>query len=465
MRGEASRGRRGMIARRALAGVAIALGVAALASPAAAQGDSIARIELEGVIDQINAAYIEEALGFAAEEGAAAIVIEIDSPGGALTSMERMIKAILASEVPVITYVAPEGATAGSAATFITLAGDVAAMAPNTNIGAASVVGSGGEDLPETLARKVTNDAVSRIRSLAATHDRNADWAESAVRDAASIGASEAVSMEPPVVDLLAADLDALLNAIDEGERADGHEFTFNGDPLPQLGGLEVQDVSMNLGQQFLHLLSDPNVAFLLFTIGFYGIIAELWHPNFFSGTLGAMAVLLAFIGSNSLPLNVGGLLLILLGIGLFALETMVTSYGLLTVGGAASVVLGAMALYTDVQPGQESIQVEVSPWLIAVVLAIMLGFLVFVARGVIEVRRRAPPPDPMLALVGAGGTAQTLIAPTGIAYAGGETWSARSREAEIGAGAPIRVVGVNGLELIVEPDASPTEDPPDAIR
>jgi membrane-bound serine protease (ClpP class) len=220
----------------------------------------------------------------------------------------------------------------------------------------------------------------------------------------------------------------------------------------------------MNLGQQFLHLLSDPNIAFLLFTIGFYGIIAELWHPNFFSGILGAIAVLLAFIGSNSLPLNVGGLLLILLGIGLFALEVNVTSYGLLSVGGAISLVLGAIALWTDVQPGQESIRVEVSPLIIGVVLAIMLGFLFFIARGVMEVRRRAPPPDPMLALVGAGGTAQTLIAPTGIAYAGGETWSARSRAAEIGPGAPIRVVGVNGLELIVEP-ASPTEDPPDAIR
>jgi membrane-bound serine protease (ClpP class) len=465
MRGEASRGRRGIIARRLLAGIAISLGAALLASPVAAQGDSVARIRLSGVIDQVNAAYIEEALAFAAGQGAAAALVVIDSPGGELTSMERIIKAILASEIPVITYVAPEGATAGSAATFITLAGDVAAMAPNTNIGAASVVGSGGAELPETLARKVTNDAVSRIRGLAEAHGRNADWAEDAVRDAASIGATQAVDMEPPVVDLLAADEEELFAAIDEGARADGREFRFNAQPLPALAGLAVEDVSMNVGQQFLHLLSDPNIAFLLFTIGFYGIIAELWHPNFFSGTLGAIAVLLAFIGSNSLPLNVGGLLLILLGIGLFGLETVVTSYGLLTVGGAISIILGAIALYTDVQPGVESIDVEVSPWLIAVVLAIMIGFLVFVARGVIEVRRRAAPPDPMLALVGAGGTAQTLIAPTGIAYAGGETWSARSRDTEIGPGAPIRVVGVNGLELIVEPDAPPTEDTPDAIR
>ena len=465
LRDEASRARRGVIVRRLLASIAIALGVASLALPARAAGDSVARIQLRGVIDQVNAAYIEEALAFATENGAAAAVIVIDSPGGELTSMERIIKAILASEIPVITYVAPEGAGAGSAATFITLAGDVAAMAPNTNIGAASVVGSGGEELPETLSRKITNDAVSRIRGLAEAHDRNADWAEDAVRDAASITAAQAIAMEPPVADLIAADIDALLAAVDEGERADGYAYEHDGAPIPALSGLPVEDVSMNLGQQFLHLLSDPNIAFLLFTIGFYGIIAELWHPNFFSGILGAIAVLLAFIGSNSLPLNVGGLLLILLGIGLFALEVNVTSYGLLSVGGAISLVLGAIALYTDVQPGQESIQVEVSPILIGVVLAIMLGFLFFIARGMLEVRRRAPPVDAMRALVGAAGTAQTLIAPTGIAYAGGESWTARSREVEIGPGSPVRVVGVEGLELIVEPDASAEENPSDAIR
>jgi membrane-bound serine protease (ClpP class) len=470
MRGEASRGRRGMIARRALASIAIALGVAALASPAAAQGDSIARIELEGVIDQVNAAYIEEALRFAADDGAAAAVIVIDSPGGELTSMNRIISAILGSEIPVITYVAPEGAGAGSAATFITLAGDVAAMAPNTNIGAASVVGGGGEDLPETLARKITNDSVSKIRSLAETHDRNADWAESAVRDAASINAREAVEMEPPVVDFLAADLDELLAAIDSGTRVDGAEVTFDGQPIRPLADLPVRDVRMNLGQQFLHLLSDPNIAFLLFTIGFYGIIAELWHPNFFSGTTGAIAILLALVGSNALPLNVGGLLLMLLGVGLFALETQVTSYGLLSAGGAISFVLGAIALYTDVDPREEAIRVEVSPWLIAFVVGIMLVMLLFIARGLIQVRRQARPADPKLALVGASGTAQTLIAPTGIAYAGGESWSARSREGEIGPGSRVRVVGVEGLELIVEPetsaqDVSLQEDPSGALR
>ena len=431
----------------------MALGIVCLVGPVAANGEQIGRLELTGVIDQVNAAFVEEGLRVAADEGSAAVIIVIDSPGGELTSMDRIVKAILASEVPVIAWVAPQGARAGSAATFITLAADVAAMAPNTNIGAASVVGSGGEDLPETLAAKVTNDAVARIRSLAEEHGRNADWAESAVRDAASIGATEAVAMEPPVADLIADDLPALLAAVDAGERGDGRAYTFNGEALPPLSDLAVRELEMNVGQQFLHLLSDPNIAFILFTIGFYGIVAELFHPNFFSGILGAIAIVLAFIGSNALPLNVGGLLLILIGVGLLALEVVVASYGLLTVGGVVALVLGAFALWTGVEPGVESIDVSVSPWIVAVVVAVGVVYAWVLVRALLQMRRDGGVANqPVAALVGGGGTAQTLIAPTGIAYAGGESWSARTRSGDISAGAPVRIVGVNGLELIVEP-------------
>ena len=439
--------------RRVLLALSLALGVTGLAAPAAADGHSVARIALSGVIDQVNAAYVEEALRVASDDGAAAALIQVDSPGGELTSMDRIIKAILGSDVPVIAWVGPEGARAGSAATFITLAADVAAMAPNTNIGAASVVGGGGEELPETLAAKVTNDAVARIRSLAEQHGRNADWAESAVRDAASIGATEAVAMEPPVADLLAADVDSLLAAIDEGQRADGRAFEFNGEPLPELSSATVRDLDMNLGQQFLHLLSDPNIAFLLFTIGFYGIIAELFHPNFFSGTIGAIAIVVALIGSNALPLNVGGLLLVLLGIGLLALEAVVASYGLLTVGGIVALVLGAFALWTGVQPGDLTVDVSVSPWVIGMVAAVGVAYAWLLVRALMQMRRSGVTAnEPLTALVGGGGMAQTLIGPTGIAYAGGESWSARSSGPEIRPGTALRVVGVEGLELIVEP-------------
>ena len=450
--------------RRVLAALCLALGIVGLTAPVAADGHQVARIELTGVIDQVNAAFMEEALRVAGEQGSAAVIVQIDSPGGELTSMDRIIKAMLASPVPVIAWVAPEGARAGSAATFITLAGDVAAMAPNTNIGAASVVSGSGEDLPDTLAEKVTNDAVARIRSLADAHDRNADWAESAVREAASINASQAVSMEPPVVDLLASDVPSLLAAIDEGARADGRAFTFDGEPLPELSGIPIVDIDMNFGQRFLHALSDPNIAFILFTLGFYGIIAEFFYANGFSGVMGGIALVLAFIGSNALPLNIGGLLLIAIGVALFALEVTIASYGLLTIGGLVAFVLGAFALWTGVETGELAVEITVSPWIIGILAAVGVVYIWVLIRAVLQMRRSGMIANkPITALVGGIGTAQTLIAPTGIAYAGGESWSARSLDVEIGPGTPLRVVDVDGLELIVEPapagDGGATEE------
>lgn len=437
--------------RRALAVAALLLGTVSLAAPVVGAGDHVARLQLLGVIDQVNAAYIEEGLKAAADGGAVAVLIEIDSPGGELTSMDTILKAILASKVPVITYVTPNGARAASAATFVTLAGDVAAMAPLTNIGAAAVVDSSGNDLPTTLAEKVTNDAVARITALAKAHGRNETWAENAVRKAVSASADEAMAMTPPVVDLIATDTTALFAAIDTGARADGRAYRFHGAPLPHLSGLPIRDASMNIGQQFLHLLSDANIAFILFTIGFYGILAELFHPNLISGSLGAIAIVLAFIGSNSLPLNVGGLLLIVIGIVLFVLELHFTSYGFLAAGGVVCFLLGAFALYTRVD-GTNSAQVGVSPVLIVGALLVSLLYFFILLRGLLQMRRRASTSLPIAALVGAGGMAQTLLAPTGIAYAGGEAWSARSRSGEITAGTPIRVIEVKGLELIVEP-------------
>lgn len=434
---------------------ALTLGIVALAAPVAADGDHITRFAVTGTIDQVNAAFVEEAIRTAVDGGAAAVLIEVDTPGGELRAMDDIVSAILNSPIPVITYVAPDGARAGSAGTFIVLAGDVAAMAPSTNIGAASVVGSGGEELDPTLASKVTNDAVAKIRALAERTGRNADWAESAVREAASVNAADAIGMTPPVVDLVAATPEELLAAIDTGERADGAGLTFDGAPIPQLAGLPITDVRMNVGQSLLHLLSDPNIVFILFTVGFYGLLAEVWHPNFFSGIAGAIAILLAFIGSNSLPLNVGGLLLILLGIGLFVLELQVTSFGLLTAGGIASFVLGAFALYTRVD-GTDSVQVTVSPWLVVAAVAVSLVYFWVLVRALLQMRANRSATDPMAGLKGVIGTAQTLIAPTGIAYAGGESWSARVPGGTIAAGTPIRVVRVQGLELIVEPADEP---------
>lgn len=438
--------------RRVAATLALALGALSLAVHAQAASGGIGRITLTGVIDQVNAAYIEEAIKSAADSKLTAVIIRIDSPGGDLASMDDMLQAILGSKVPVITWVAPEGAGAGSAATFITLAGDVAAMAPSTSIGAAAVVGSNGQNLDSTEATKVTNFYASKIRQLATTHDRNADWAESAVRKAASAGAADAVAMKPPVVDILANSETELLAAVDKGTRADGHAYTHDGQPIPKLSGLTISDISMNPGQGLLHLLSDPNLAFILFTIGFYGILAELFHPNYLSGTLGAIAIVLAFIGSNSLPLNLGGLILIIIGIGLFVLDLHLPSHGLLTLGGVVCFILGASALWTGVAPGQESIRVEVSPILIGLILALTLVYFYGLLRALLRMRAQVPIPVPIRGLVGSNAVAQTLIAPTGIAYAAGETWSARSQGEPIRPGTPLRVLQVKGLELLVEP-------------
>jgi membrane-bound serine protease (ClpP class) len=452
--------------RRAVSLAALVLGILSLAAPAAGAGDHVAMVRMTGTIDQVNASYITEALKSAADGGAAAVIIEIDSPGGELTSMDDMLKAILASPIPVITWVAPEGAGAGSAATFITLAGDVAAMAPSTSIGAAAVVGAGGADLPATEATKVTNFYAAKIHQLAAAHDRNTQWAESAVRTAASVGAADAVAMKPPVVDLIAGNVQELVSAVDKGKRSDGYAYEHDGAPIPKLAGLAVTDVNMNPGQALLHLLSDANLAFILFTIGFYGILAELFHPNYVSGTLGAIALVLAFIGSNSLPLNLGGLILIIIGIGLFVLDLHLPSHGLLTLGGLVCFVLGASALWTGVTPGQEAINVSVSPILIVAAVALTLYYFTVLLRGLMQTRRRIPfAPLPITGLIGAAGTAQTLLAPHGIAYAGGETWSARSSDVEIRPGTPIKVIGRDGLELIVEPATDAAADAPPAGR
>ncbi len=256
-------------------------------------------------------------------------------------------------------------------------------------------------------------------------------------------------------MDLVAETTESLFAAIDSGERADGYEYQFEGEPLPTLSGRPLLPIGMNVGQQAIHLLSDPNIAFLLFSIGFYGILAELFHPNFFSGIVGGIAIVLAFIGSNSLPLNVGGLILIAIGLGLFALELFVASYGLLTVGGAIAFILGAFALYTGVD-GTDAIQVELNPALVALPLLIAVGVVLLVARGMVEIRRKPAPTQPMLALVGAAGTrpdadlADRHRARPGRNLVGPQPGGIRSGRAK-----PSRVVGVEGLELIVEPAGS----------
>src|SRR3954471_13914701 len=314
-----------------LAWLLLALANAAALPALAAESTSDPHIDVltaTGTVDNVMATYIEQGVRAAADGGATAVIVTLNTPGGALDSTQRIVSSPLEGRVPTIVWVAPSGGRAASAGTFITLSGNLAYMAPGTNIGAASPVGSGGEDLGGTEGDKIRSYAISKITAIAGERGRNVQWAVSAVDSAVSAPASQAVAMG--VVNGLAATMDDVLAA------ANGQKVTLGGGTpaTVDVAGAEVAEQGVNPFQAFLHLLSDPNIAFILFTIGFYGLIFEVVHPNFATGTIGALAIILALIGFGSLPLNVGGLLLIVLGLVLVGLELTVTSHGLLAVGG-----------------------------------------------------------------------------------------------------------------------------------
>ena len=408
-----------------------------------------------GVVDNVMAGYIEESVKRATEDDSPAMIVTLNTPGGSLDATQRIVSALLEAPLPTIVYVSPSGGRAASAGTFITLSAALAYMAPGTNIGAASPVGSGGEDLTGTIGEKVKNDAMANIRSIAKTRGRNEDWAVSTVDKAVSTSAVEAVSIG--AVDGIAISLD------DVRRKADGQVVDVNSVPVTvDIADAPFVDLDMNPFQSILHLLSDPNIAFILMTLGFYGLLFELQSPNFVTGILGAIALILAFVGFGSLPLNVAGVLLIGLAVILFLLEFTVTSHGLLAVGGMICFVLGAFALYTA--PGSPTApDVAVATPLIMFMAAVTGGYLLLVLLVIVRVRRRT---RAYAGAYGAGGSTtvpagsdgvvKTLLAPRGVVYAAGEEWSARSDAGTaIAPGSHVRVVGQEGLTLIVEPTPS----------
>ena len=350
-------------------------------------------------------------------------------------------------------WVGPAGSRAASAGTFLTLAAHVAAMAPATNIGAATPISGDGSDIPDDLGAKVLADTIATITSIAEERGRPVDWAVSTVEDAASYTVDEALAAG--AIDIKASSVEDLL------AQADGRLVEVAGRELAlQTAGATVERVDMNPLQGFLHLLSDPNIAFILFTLGFYGLFFELQNPNWVTGILGAFAIILAFIGFGSLPLNIAGLLLVGLALILFLLEMTITSHGLLAVGGLVAFALGASAFYT--QPGDPLAPTVAVAWPI---IAAMTGLtaLVIGALVVIVVRNRRAP---QLAM-GASHIAQPLVAlgtsaivrrdllPEGSVYAAGEEWTARAGDGStLARGTPVRVVGHDGLTVIVEAPA-----------
>jgi membrane-bound serine protease (ClpP class) len=424
-------------------------------SPARAAEDTprVAVLPTSGIVDAIMAGYLEDGIAKAQRDGASAVVITLDTPGGDLSQTRRIVQSILGAPLPVIVWVSPQGAHAASAGTFITLAGHVALMAPGTNIGAASPVTGSGEDIPETMERKVIEDTTALMRSITDARGRNAEWAESTITDAEAATAAEALALG--VIDGIASTMDEAL------EISDGRMVSVAGEDVAvETAGAETYELAMNPLQSFLHLLSDPNIAFILITIGFYGLLYEVISPNFVTGILGAIAIILAFIGFGSLPLNVAGLLLIALGVVMFVLEFHVVSHGLLTVAGVVCFALGASALYTE--PGTPTApDIQVDPRLIFVLTGLTAAYMAFVLLIVVRWRRRqqrmGAASTALVLADGATGSVRSILAPTGVVYAAGEEWTARSSdERPLAPGTPVRVVGQEGLTLIVEAIEAP---------
>jgi len=391
-------------------------------------------------ISPVTADYLASVIERAEEENAALLVLELDTPGGLDTAMRQMVQAIIKTRVPVAVYVSPSGARAASAGVLITLAADVAAMAPGTNIGAAHPVSIGGGPMDNTMSRKVENDAAAYARSLAESKGRNAVWAESAVRESASL--SETQALEKKVVDLVAPSLDELL------ARLDGREVR-KGDRAGTLRtkGAQVARVPMGLRHRVLSALADPNIAYILMMVGVYGIFFELANPGaIFPGVVGGIALILGFYALQTLSANYAGFLLILLGIILFILEIKITSYGALTIGGIVALVLGGVMLFR----ASNDPFLRVSWTVLFTMAAVSAAFFATVVSLAVRSQLRKPVSGPE-GMIGETGEALTDFDGKGKVRVVGEVWDARC-DRPVRKGDRVTVVAREGMTLLVEP-------------
>jgi membrane-bound serine protease (ClpP class) len=395
----------------------------------------VALVPLDGAVGPASAHFVRRAIERAAKDGAPLVILQIDTPGGLDTSMREIIKAILASPVPVAAFVAPSGARAASAGTFILYAAHVAAMAPGTNLGAASPVSiTGGmtqkdeKKEEDTMTRKVTNDAVAYIRGLAELRGRNADWAEKAVREGASLPAHEALKLK--VIDHVAADVPALLKLM-------GH------------AGAEVKAIEIDWRTRLLGGITNPSVTYILILVGIYALLFEFMSPGMvLPGVVGAIALLIALYALHLLPVNYAGLALMLVGIGFMIAEAFLPSYGSLGIGGVIAFVLGSIMLIEDTDlPG-----FEIPYALIAGVAAGSVGFLVLIL-GMLARNRRRVVVSGREQMIGASAEALGDFEGEGWARVHGEQWKVRA-SASVRRGQKLRVTGMKGLVLSVEPEA-----------
>jgi membrane-bound serine protease (ClpP class) len=415
-----------------------ALGLCLLTLPAPAFSRQVNVIRVEAVISPSSADYIVSAIKQAEKDKVAALVIELDTPGGLDTSMRVIIKEMLAAERPIVVYVAPSGARAASAGAFITLAAHIAAMAPGTNIGAAAPVAMGGQ-MDKTMEKKVTNDAAAYMRTIAEKRGRPIELAEEWVRKATAKTETEALKAK--LIDVISPKLDDLLQAID------GRVVTTAAGKVKiETKNAVVNRGEMNLRERILKIITDPTIAYLLLILGLAGLYFEFSTPGaILPGVLGAIALILALYAFSQLPINYAGVLLILLGIVLFIAEIKVVSHGVLTAGGLTSMVLGSLMLIDAPVP-----YMRISLWaILGTAGGTALFFLFVVGAGVRALRARTV--TGMEGLIGEVGVVRTRLTPRGQVFLRGELWTAEA-ESEVEAGESVRVTGVDGLTLRVVP-------------
>ena len=407
--------------------------------PATAQ--KVISIKIDGAISPGTAGYIDRAIKKSASENAECLIIHLNTPGGLLKSTRVIVSAILNSPVPVVVYVSPGGAHAGSAGVFIAMAAHLAAMAPGTNIGAAHPVSSGGQ-MDTVMNEKVTNDAMAFIRTIAERRSRNVEWAVQAVRTSVSITESEALKMN--VINVVAANEKQLLQEIDgKTVEVQDEKRTLN------TKNSTVTALDMQWYEKLLQLISDPDIAYILFLLGFYGLLFELYSPGaIFPGVIGGISLILALYAMHTLPINYAAALLLVFGLILFILEIKITSHGMLAIGGVISLFLGSMMLIrTDEEWDITGISLGV---IIPAVITTALFFLVIVTMGIRAQRLKTT--TGIEGMQGQTGVTITALNPSGDVMVHGEIWNARSATGQsIPVGQKIRVVSLHNFTVVVE--------------
>lgn len=406
-------------------------------SAASAADDEIYIISVSDAISPGVADYVKTGIEKASDAHAACVIIALDTPGGLAESMRMIVKAIFASSVPVVVYVSPSGARAASAGVMITMAADIAVMAPGTNIGAAHPVGAGGKEIDKTMSEKVTNDMVAHIKSIAKRRGRNAEWAEKAVRESVSVTETEA--LKEKIIDLVAKDMDDLI------QQLDGWNLSDKG--VLKVAGAKRVVLEESMRTKILKTISDPNIAYILMMIGLAGLYFELSHPGaIFPGVIGGICLVLAFFAFQTLPVNYAGILLIILALIFFIMEMKIASYGLLSVAGVTSLLLGSIMLFK----GGDGMRLS---WQVLIPTSVFIsGFFVFVA-GLVFKAQMSQPRTGAQGLAGEIGLVKKDLTPEGKVFVHGELWNAVSKE-PIQAGEKVRVVNVVNLVLEVEPVA-----------